>query len=108
MRGLLIAPKKEPHVVVVPNDLNTLQELVGGFIETYSLDRKTVIVCNDAGKLIGLTPNRYILDEDGSMVDLIVGTFLVVGQGIEDFTDLTQEQVDHWYDYFALGTDTVA
>jgi hypothetical protein len=48
-------------------------------------------VCNEEGKLEGLPLNRAIYGEDGEMVDIIAGTFLVVGLNEDDFAALPDE-----------------
>ena len=39
------------------NELHTLQEAVGGFVEAVTLSERLTLWCNEEGKLIGLPPN---------------------------------------------------
>lgn len=48
-------------------------------------------VCNDEGKLLGLTPNRLLKDAKGEPYDMVCGTFFLVGLGEEDFQSLSPE-----------------
>lgn len=67
--------------IEIPNTLKALQAEVGGYIETVALDAKSVIICNEEGRLIGLEPNITINGVS------FVGTILIVGIDGEEFTD---------------------
>ena len=77
---LKVAPMCVPEVITLKNDLRSLQEAVSigadytGLIEIVALDARTCIICNEEGKLIGLTPNRRL----GK--DILCGVFYVAGQ----------------------------
>ena len=58
------------------------------------------IICNDEGKLNGLPLNRAIYNEDKEMIDIIAGTFLVVGLGGENFTSLSDSLQKKYADIF--------
>ena len=75
--------------------LETYQQLVGGFIEcVYPYDDNAIMVCNDEGKLNGLPLNRGIYDDSGRLLDVIAGSFFIVGDdGDGDFCSLTDEQI---------------
>ena len=45
---------------------------VGGLIQVIGLEDNCLLVCNDEGKLNGMKPNRWFLD------DIICGPFLFV------------------------------
>ena len=51
---------------------------------------------NDEGKLLGLPWNRALTDDHGVPYDIVCGTFFVVGIGDEDFTSLTEQQVEKY------------
>ena len=61
------------------------------------------MICNDEGKLLGLPLNRALRDEEGEIYDVIAGSFFVCGAppDSENFTSLTDEQVDYWLRRFA-------
>lgn len=57
-------------------------------------------VYNDEGKLTGLPLNRALRDEHGQMYDVVAGTFLVVGEGAEDFESLSPELAQKYEKHF--------
>ena len=54
------------------------------------------LVCNEEGKLDGLPLNRAIYGEDGEMVDIISGIFLIVGLSEDNFAGLSGELADKY------------
>ena len=99
---LKVAPMMPPEVVTLKNELRSLQEAVSigadyvGLIEIVYLDRKTCILLNEEGKLIGLTPNRRY----GS--DILCGVFYVLGTDDEnEFTSLSSEEIERYTNLFA-------
>ena len=58
-------------------------------------------VCNDEGKLLGLPMNRALTDDHGVPYDFVCGTFFVVGIGDEDFTSLTEQQIEKYRKKYA-------
>lgn len=95
MRVLFIEPDKKPVVKDIPNELRDLQEAVGGYIETLSIfnDNVTIII-NEEGKLNELPENRVLNFRDG--VEPLVGNILIVGVNLDDFADLTDEQIERY------------
>ena len=99
---LKVEPMKAPVSCRLTNDLTSLQEAVSigadyvGLIEIVELDANTCILCNEEGKLIGLTPNRRL------GCDILCGVFYVVGQDRHgNFTSLSGEQQKAYSAYFA-------
>ena len=83
---LKVEPGKIPETVAIPNTLDAMQEVVGGYIEVIPLN-DVCMVCNEEGKLIGLEGNRRV----GR--DIISGTFFLAGDtDYGEFCSLTQEQ----------------
>ena len=80
IKALMVEPLKEPKVVTLKTDLESLQKAgsIGadyqGLIEIIFLGDGTCILCNEEGKLIGLEGNRRISN------DIIAGVFYVVGE----------------------------
>jgi hypothetical protein len=66
-------PGKIARRVDVENDLETLQKLVGGYIETVSLFKDLVIICNEDGRLLNLPYCTTICGMD------FVGTIIIAG-----------------------------
>ena len=96
MKALKIEPGKAPERIDIGNELEALQDAVGGYIQVLYPDqhRPVGLICNEEGKLRGLPANRALRDEDGHIYDVIAGSFLVVGLGEEDFCSLSAEQID--------------
>ena len=95
MTVLVVEPMKAPYVKHIPNELEDLQQAVGGDIEmTYPFDDEVGILLNGNGKFEGLPLNRALYDDHGQVYDAIAGTFLVVGLTEDDFTSLTPEQIE--------------
>lgn len=87
MRILFKEPGKEPRRMVVPDDLKTFQNLVGGNIEAHRLmdGINVLFICNEEGKLRCLEPNFYWRR------DLIVGPVIFVGDGGDGFDHLPED-----------------
>ena len=97
MDVLIVEPEKAPRMASITGDLNSLQQVVGGYIEAvYPYDDPVAIVCHEEGKLIGLPLNRKLED-----YDIIAGTFIVCGLGEEDFDSLTPELAEKYREKFA-------
>ena len=95
MTVLVVEPMKAPYVKSIPNELEDLQQAVGGDIEmTYPFEDEVGILLNGNGKFEGLPLNRALYDDRGQVYDAIAGTFLVVGLTEDDFTSLTPEQIE--------------
>ncbi len=92
---LLIQPGKAPRMVEIPDTLDAMQELVGGYIEEYMpFDDEVAIIVNEEGKLNGLPPNRAIFTEDGKQIaDVLVGDFFIVKSPVDSdkYQSLTKD-----------------
>lgn len=73
------APRVEP---LFENNLKTLQETVGGHIETVTITTDLAIICNEEGRLKGLPWNATAFGVD------FVGTILAVGVKGEEFASI--------------------
>ena len=76
---LLIEPNKYPKMIEIDDTLEAMQKVVGGDIEEYMpFEDEVAIICNEEGKVNGLTPNRAVYDEHSrEMQDIICGKFFV-------------------------------
>ena len=98
---ILCEPRKKACITTINNTLESLQQIVGGYIETvYPFDDPVAIICNEEGKTNGLELNRALRDENGRIYDILAGTFLVVGLGEEDFASLTPEYQEKYRKLF--------
>lgn len=79
---LLKRPGQIPRHVNVSNRLEALQKNVDGRIETLTIAKDLVVICNEEGKEIGLPYNCRICGVD------FVGTILMAGVKGDEFDDL--------------------
>ena len=102
MTILVVEPMKKPTIQEIDGSLESMQRIVGGDIEAvYPFDDPVVLVCHGEGKLLGLPMNRALTDESGVPYDIVCGTFFVVGIGDEDFTSLTEQQIEKYRKKYA-------
>ena len=101
IRALMVEPMESPKFVTLQNDLDSLQKAVSigapeqGLIELVHLEDNIYILCNEEGKLIGLTLNRYL----GS--DILCGVFYVVADDAEgNLASLNPDQVEKYSEFF--------
>ena len=106
MKVLIVEPEKAPKLAYIENELEAMQDVVGGLIQTVKPPQfkdDAIIVCNDEGKLLGLQPNAFICYEDGTPYDYICGTFFICRAPIdsEDFESLTDTQMNDYFWMYA-------
>ena len=79
IRVILCKPNERAQVVEIGESLEAMQTAVGGWIEEYMpFEDEVAIVCNEEGKVSQLPLNRAITDEDGQLLDIIAGDFLLL------------------------------
>lgn len=93
MRVVYKEPGKDAEIRDIKNELDVLQNLVGGWIECLRFIEGVYMILNEEGKLIGLTPNFYY------GWDTIVGPVIFVGDDGEDFTDIADDKIDKVMDF---------
>lgn len=83
----------------IKNDLETFQNIVGGYIEVVDLGGVLAII-HDEGKLINLPPNfGFTINYDGqTYLDIIMGNVIFVadfmGEDGKEFRSLTEEEIE--------------
>ena len=81
----------------IAGDLKSMQAVVGGYIQAIYpfTDEELALICNEEGKLIGLPFNRALRDQEGSIYDVVAGTFFLcrAPADSERFESLTEEQM---------------
>lgn len=87
-------PGRPPVVAQVDNTLGALQQAVGGPIETVTFYVDATIICNEAGRLMGLPYNCRFLGID------FVGPILVVGVDGDGFCSLSDEGAEFLMNQF--------
>lgn len=95
MKVLVKKPGEPPELVVMGNDLKSMQDVVGGLIEVVPVDGKGLLmIANEEGLIMGLPRN----------FGPYVGTVLFCGVDDEgDFISITDEQVRIMKKYFKDG-----
>ena len=73
---------------VIPNTLEALQQIVGGYIETVTFTSDLVVICNEEGRLINLPFNCEFLGVD------FVGTIIFAGRDEDEFADCPEISPD--------------
>lgn len=106
IRALYVKPYEEPKCVVIEDTLDSMQYLVGGYIQAtrpLNHDDTAVIICNEEGKLLHLPLNRPLFHR-GEAYDIIRGNFLVVDSpvGSDGFESLSDEQVTKYAMLYGL------
>ena len=112
LRVILCKPGETAEVVEIDDDLESMQELVGGLIQEYmpfhsETDPRyddVAIICNEEGKLRQMKPSRAILDEDGRVMDVIAGPFFICYAPIdsEKWLDLPPDLEKKYMEKFDL------
>lgn len=75
---IVVKPGEMPVLKEIERKLETMQEIVGGYIEQVCpFDDCVSLICNEEGKLCGLSPNRSLKNEKGEIYDIIAGTFFI-------------------------------
>lgn len=74
LEAVVKAPGERPHVTMIADTLEAMQSIVGGCIEVVEFTQGNVIICNEEGRLLGLTENTLG----------ICGTLIVLGRGCGD------------------------
>lgn len=93
---MLVEPGKAARPVEMKNDLHEMQQMVGGPIQAlYPWEEPVAIVCNDEGKNMGLPLNRVLEN-----YDIIAGAFFVCGIQGENFSSLTEKQMQKYQQMF--------
>ncbi len=99
---LLVEPEKLPRPAEIDSSLESMQQVVGGYIQAvYPFFDDAVLVCNEEGKLQGLPPNRLLREPGGKPYDVVCGTFFIAGTAGDDFTSLSQDQMEHYRHQFS-------
>ena len=98
---LMVEPGKAPYETQIGSDLQSMQALVGGYIQAvYPYEEPVALIANESGKLDGLPLNRALRDADGDIYDIVAGSFFIVGLGESDFTDLPHDLAEQFAEQF--------
>lgn len=98
---LKVSLGKRPELITIPHTLEEMQRIVEGSIQAiYPYEDPVALVCNEEGKLLGQKPNRAIRDANGTITEIICGTFFICGLTRENFGSLTKGQIDFYSKLF--------
>ena len=81
-------PGKISSIATIPNTLEAMQKLVGGYIETVSLPNGLILVMDEEGRLKGRQENVRCVQ-----YGTIVGTVFVTAADGDEFRSLTTEEI---------------
>ena len=99
--AVVVEPGKDAEIKEIDSSLESLQAIVGGYIEAiYPFEDKVALICNEEGKIISLPFNRLMRNEYGSVCDVIAGTFLITGLTDENFGSLSEDLAKKYKDMF--------
>ena len=84
--------------MLISNRLESLQNRVGGYIETVSVFRDIVMICNEEGKLKQMLPNFLF------GFDMIVGPVVFAGVERDKLVSLKPEQIEMVKELIEEGT----
>lgn len=95
-RMLVIEPHKAPYEAVIPDELESLKEAVGGYIEiTYPFEDNAIVISNEESKLIGMDGNRRVNDQ------IYAGPMLIsADDGSGELADLADKQIAKYTEMF--------
>ena len=103
LRVVAKEPDKPAYEARVANNLRALQQAVRGYIETFTLDKNAVVICNEEGKPKGMEENCVINNQ------LFVGTIFIAGRTHNgDFCSLTENQTNEFLEMFRQAEITAA
>ena len=87
------------YLAEVDNILEAEQRYVNydephGLIAVVSITDKIDVICNDEGKLKNFPMNRFFVDDDGGVWDLLVGNAMCVRHNKDgEFTSIREEDI---------------
>lgn len=97
MKVLVVEPMKPCEAREIPDTLEAMQAIVGGYIQAvYPFQEEVAVVCNEEGRNLDLPYNRPLIDESGLPYDIVCGTFFMAGFSGEHFVSLTEEQIQKY------------
>ena len=105
MQVVVVEPKKKPMVQDIGSGLESMQRIVGGPIEAvYPFDEPVALICNEEGKLLNLPLNRALRDDEGTVYDIISGTFFLCAAPPDSdrFAGLTDQQIKTYMERFDM------
>ena len=104
MKILKLASGCKPEVLEIADNLEAMQQIVGGSIQIlYPYEDEVALVCHDEGKLLNLPFNRALRDpKTKEIYDIICGDCFLCGAPAESehFVSLSKEQIKYYEEYY--------
>ena len=102
IKVVLLEPGKLAKVVEIDYTLENMQRLVGdGLIEPcYYFREQVCLVCNDEGKINGMSLNRAIYNDNKQLIDIVAGPAFICGINGPNFCSLSDEQIKRYKKQF--------
>ena len=92
---IMVEPNQEARITEIDSSLESMQNIVGGYIEEYMpFEDEVAIICNEEGKVNRLPLNRAVYDEHSKeMIEIIAGDFFIAYApvGSENFKSLPKD-----------------
>lgn len=80
MKVLIVEPMQPCRAQEIPDTLEAMQAIVGGYLQAvYPFRDEVALVCNENGKNLDLPYNRPLTNDRGIPYDMICGTFFLAG-----------------------------
>lgn len=81
--------------IEIENKLESLQEFVRGLIEVVSITEEIDLVCNEEGKINGMSMTAAVLNKNGILVEIIAGPCFICRHDNEgNFTSIEDMDMD--------------
>ena len=99
---LICEPLTAPYMKEIGSELESLQATVGGGLiqAIYPFEDQVALVCNDEGKINGMTLNRAVYGDERQMLDIIAGPFFICGLTEDSFESLSPELAEKYANLF--------
>lgn len=96
IKVMAFEPNRPSSVISLPNELEDLQDYVGGYLEQLSMGHDLVMIMNEEGKIRNQKANRqlYLVDSAGRhFLDTICGKFFICRVSGEDFESIKDTDI---------------
>lgn len=96
IKVMAFEPNRPSSVISLPNELEDLQDYVGGNLEPLYMGHNLIMLMNDEGKIRRMKQNRElaIVDQLGRhFVDVICGKFFICRKDGAEFASVTDVDI---------------
>ena len=98
IRVVIVPPEEAAYIKEIENDLQTMQEIVGGYIEVTKLTQGINIVCNEEGLIKKLPQNKHL--------PWLVGTVFLISSDVAgdgEMVGLKRSTAENWVQCINCG-----